>query len=116
MAEKINVTEVQALTALVEFAKANEFDNAEVIEKAEHMIEVRSRKRERKTDNSKTLANIALGEEFLKGWTEPTFKAADIAEALNVSRSKASAIARACEWDEVDSKEKVKVYKTPDAE
>ena len=110
MAEKINVTEVQALTALVEFAKANDFENLEVIEKAEHMIEVRSRKRERKADDSKRLANIALGEKFAEMWEGGEFKAADVAATLEVSTSKANAIAKACGWTEVPTTEKVKVY------
>jgi len=110
MAEKINVTEVQALTALVEFAKANDFENLEIIEKAEHMIEVRSRKRERKTDDSKRKANIGLGEQFAELWTGDTFKAADVAAVLDVSKPKANAICKAMGWDEVPTTEKVKVY------
>lgn len=111
MTEKINVTEVQALTALVEFAKTNDFENLEVIEKAEHMIEVRSRKRERKADDSKRLANIALGERFAEAFEGETFKAKDVAEFLNISVSKACAVCRAMEWDEVPTTEKVKVYR-----
>ena len=106
MTEKINVTEVQALTAVVEFAPM-----PEIREKIEHMIEVRSRKHERKKDDSKRLANIALGEQFADSFEGETFKASDVANALNVSVSKACAICRAMEWDEVPTTEKVKVYK-----
>ena len=103
--KKLNVTEVAALKAVVEFAPTDE-----IREKLEHMIEVRSRKRERKADDSKKLANIALGEQFAADWNGGEFKAADVAAALNVSTSKACAVIRACGWAAVPSTEKVKVY------
>jgi hypothetical protein len=105
MAENKGITEVQALSAVVEFAPT-----PEIREKLEHMIEVRSRKRERKVDDSKRLANIALGEQFAEMWTDETFKAADVAATLGVSPAKASAIAKAMGWNTVPSTEKVNVY------
>ena len=109
MAEK-KMTEVQAIGAIVEFAVRNGFENDEVLDKLNHMVEVRSRKRERKTDDSKRLANIALGEQFAEAFEGETFKAKDVAEFLNVSVSKACAVCRAMEWDEIPTTEKVKVY------
>ena len=105
MAEKM-ITEVEALNA----ALAGDL-NDEVVAKIEHMIEVRSRKRERKPDDSKRLANIVLGEEFAAGFTGETFKAADVAAALNVSTAKANAICKAMGWEKVPATEKVNVYK-----
>lgn len=104
MANK-TMTEVQALRNAL-----NGILDEETVAKLNHMIEVRSRKRERKADDSKRLANIALGEQFAESWTGETFKAADVAHALNVSVSKACAVCRAMEWDEVPTTEKVKVY------
>ena len=105
MAENKGITEVQALRA----ALAGEM-NDEVIAKIEHMIEVRSRKHERKPDDSKRLANIALGEQFAEGFEGETFKAADVAAALGVSVAKASAICKAMGWEKVPTTEKVAVY------
>lgn len=105
MAENKGITEVQALNAVLEFAPSDE-----VREKLEHMIEVRSRKRERKSDNSKTIANIALGEQFAEQFTGETFKAADVANFHGVSVAKASAICKAMGWEKVPSTEKVAVY------
>lgn len=105
MAENKGITEVQALSAVLEFAPTDE-----IRAKLEHMIEVRSRKRERKSDNSKTLANIALGEQFAETWTGETFKAADVANILGVSVAKASAICKAIGWEKVPTTEKVAVY------
>ena len=105
MAENTKMTEVAAIRAAL-----NGELTLEVVEKLEHMIEVRSRKRERKTDNSKTLANIALGEEFAENFKGETFKAKDVAETLGVSVAKASAICKAMGWECVPTTEKVKVY------
>ena len=106
MAENKGITEVQALSAVVEFAPT-----PEIREKLEHMIEVRSRKRERKTDDSKRIANQALGAEFAEKWTGGEFKAKDVMETLNLPNiSKANAVIRACEWESVPTTEKVKVY------
>lgn len=105
MANEIKMTEVKALRN----ALAGILDE-DTVAKLNHMIEVRSRKRERKADDSKKLANIALGEQFVESWEGETFKAADVAATLNVSVSKACAICRAMEWDEVPTTEKVKVY------
>ena len=110
MAEK-KMTEVQAIGAIVEFAVHNGFENEEVLAKLNHMVEVRSRKRERKTDDSKRLANITLGEKFAETFEGETFKASDVAAVLEVSTPKANAICKAMKWDEVPTTEKVKVYK-----
>lgn len=103
--KKNGITEVAALKAAIAGKLTDE-----VIEKLNHMIEVRSRKRERKSDNSKTLANIALGEQFAESWTGGDFKAADVASTLGVSTAKASAICKACGWEKVPTTEKVAVY------
>lgn len=105
MSEQKMMTEVQALRN----ALAGVLDDA-TVEKLEHMIEVRSRKHARKADTSKRDANIELGKKFAELWAGGEFKASDVAATLEVSTSKASAIARACEWAEVESTEKVKVY------
>ena len=105
MAEKNTITEVAAIRAALEGNLT-----AEVVEKLEHMIEVRSRKRERKKDDSKRLANIALGEQFAEGFSGETFKAVDVANALGVTVAKASAICKAMGWETVPTTEKVNVY------
>lgn len=105
MAENKGITEVEALRA----ALAGDL-NDEVIAKINHMIEVRSRKRVRKPDDSKRLANIALGEQFAESFAGETFKAADVAAALGVSVAKASAICKAMGWEKVPTTEKVAVY------
>lgn len=105
MAENKGITEVQAIRN----ALAGQLD-PETVAKLEHMIEVRSRKRERKPDDSKRLANIALGEQFADGFEGETFKAADVAHALGVSVAKASAICKAMGWEKVPTTEKVAVY------
>ena len=110
MTETKAITEVQAIGAIVEFAVRNGFENEKVLEKLNHMVEVRSRKRVRKTDDSKRLANIALGEEFAEKFGGETFKAADVASVLNVNVSKASAICKVMGWPCVPTTEKVKVY------
>lgn len=104
--KKIAVTEVAALQAVVEFAPTDE-----IREKLEHMIEVRSKKRERKTDDSKRLANIELGQQFEAAWTGGEFKAKDVMDVLGLPNiSKANAVIRACKWASVPTTEKVKVY------
>ena len=110
MAEK-KMTEIQAIGAIVEFAVRNGFEDEEVLAKLNHMVEVRSRKRERKTDDSKKVANIALGEKFAEAFEGETFKASDVAEFLEVSKPKANAVCKAMGWEEVPTTEKVKVYK-----
>lgn len=104
MAE-IKMTEVQAIRN----ALAGILDE-ETVAKLNHMIEVRSRKRDRKPDDSKRLANIALGEEFAANFTGETFKAADVAATLGVSVAKACAVCKVMGWNEVPTTEKVKVY------
>lgn len=105
MANEIKMTEVQALRN----ALAGILDE-ETVTKLNHMIEVRSRKRERKTDDSKRLANIALGEQFAETFTGETFKASDVANALGVSVAKACAVVKAMGWPTVPTTEKVNVY------
>jgi len=105
MANEIKMTEVQALRN----ALAGQLDE-QTVEKLNHMIEVRSRKRERKTDDSKRLANIALGEQFAEKFDGETFKASDVASTLGVSVAKASAVCKAMGWECVPTTEKVKVY------
>lgn len=119
MAEK-KITEVQALgivRALVEDYvtdgaefEDSEFTPAEVVEKLDKMIATRSKKRERKSDNSKTLANITLGEKFAAEFTGETFKAKDVAEALGVSTPKASAICKAMNWAKIPTTDKTATY------
>jgi len=100
------MTEVQALTNAL-----NGVLDEETVAKLNHMIAVRSKKRERKSDNSKTLANIALGEEFIAKWGDKgNFRASDVKEVLDVSTAKASAICRAMKWATVPTTEKVNVY------
>ena len=113
MAENKGITEVQALTVALEILKdsCDDEEVAQAYEKLEHMREVRSRKHDRKKDDSKRLANIALGEQFADSFEGETFKSADVAAVLNVSISKACAVCRAMEWEEVPTTEKVKVYK-----
>ena len=105
MANEIKMTEVQALRN----ALAGVLDE-ETVAKLNHMIEVRSAKRERKPDDSKRLANIALGEQFAEKWNGGVFKAKDVADALGVSVAKASAVCKAMGWETVPSTEKVNVY------
>ena len=105
MAENKGITEVAALNAAL---NGNLTD--EVIEKLNHMIEVRSRKHERKPDDSKRLANIALGEQFAESFVGDTFTNADIRAALNVSPAKASAICKAMGWEKVPTTGKTAVY------
>ena len=105
MAENKGITEVQAIRN----ALAGVLDE-ETVAKLNHMIEVRSRKRERKPDDSKRLANITLGEQFAESFEGETFKAADVANALGVSVAKASAICKAMGWEKVPTTEKVAVY------
>ena len=106
MTNEIKMTEVQALRN----ALAGQLDE-QTVEKLNHMIEVRSRKRDRKPNTAKREANIALGEKFAEIWDEETFKAANVAEILEVSKPKANAICKAMGWEVVPTTEKVKVYK-----
>ena len=75
------------------------------------MLEQISKPRPRKANTAKRDANIALGEKFAEAWDEETFKAANVAEILEVSKPKANAICKAMGWEEVPTTEKVKVYK-----
>lgn len=99
------MTEVQALNNAL-----SGILNEETVAKLNHMVAIRSKKRDRKPDNSKTLANIALGEQFAASFDGETFKARDVADNLGVSVAKASAICKAMGWEKVPSTEKVAVY------
>lgn len=101
MSENKAVTEVAALRAVL----AGEM-TAGVVDKIEHMIEVRSRGER----TPKRVANIALGEEFINNFNGDTFKASDVANVLGVSIPKASAICKAMGWETVPTTEKVNVY------
>lgn len=101
------ITEVQALTAVLN----GDPITGELREKLEHMLDIRAKKRSRKTDTSKRDANRLLGEAFAKQWVGETFKASDVREVLNLPTvSKASAIIRAMGWAAIPTSEKVKVY------
>ena len=80
----------------------------EVLEKMHAQI---TKPRNRKPNTAKRDANIALGEKFAEIWDEESFKAANVAEILEVSKPKANAICKAMGWEEVPTTEKVKVYK-----
>ena len=103
MTEKM--TEIKALEAAI----AGEI-TPEVREKLEAMLATRKKPRIRKKDDSKRLANIALGEQFADAWEGAEFKAADVANALGVSPAKASAVCKAMGWETVPTTEKVNVY------
>ena len=85
-------------------------ENTEAIEVLEKIYAQVTKPRPRKVDTRKRDANIALGEKFAAGFEGETFKAADVAEALEVSKPKANAICKAMGWEEVPTTEKVKVY------
>lgn len=86
-------------------------ENVEATEVLGKMLEQISKPRTRKPNTDKRDANIALGEKFAEVWDEETFKAANVAEILEVSKPKANAICKAMNWEEVPTTEKVKVYK-----
>jgi hypothetical protein len=86
-------------------------ENAEAVEVLEKMYAQVTKPRPRKANTAKRDANIALGEKFAEVWDEETFKAANVAEILEVSKPKANAICKAMEWEEIPTTEKVKVYK-----
>lgn len=119
MAEK-KMTRKEALEAAIYLVKlaadetidtdnaANWYEAAEVLEKMYAQV---TKPRTRKPNTAKRDANIALGEKFAEAWDEETFKAANVAEILEVSKPKANAICKAMGWEEVPTTEKVKVYK-----
>lgn len=111
MAKK-EMTRAQAL----EFALGilNTYDDARALEAypvLEKMHAQITKPRPRKANTAKHDANIALGEKFAEAWDEETFKAANVAEILEVSKPKANAICKAMGWEEIPTTEKVKVYK-----
>lgn len=109
MAEK-KMTRKEALGIAIEVVRNYEGE-CEAIEVLEKMLEQISKPRTRKPNTAKRDANIALGEKFAEAWDEETFKAANVAEILEVSKPKANAICKAMGWEEVPTTEKVKVYK-----
>lgn len=86
-------------------------ENAEAVEVLEKMYAQVTKPRTRKPNTAKRDANIALGEKFAEIWDEELFKAANVAEILEVSKPKANAICKAMGWEEVPTTEKVKVYR-----
>lgn len=86
-------------------------ENTEAVEVLEKMYAQVTKPRPRKANTAKRDANIALGEKFAEVWDEETFKAANVAEILEVSKPKANAICKAMGWEEIPTTEKVKVYK-----
>lgn len=84
--------------------------DGETREVLERMLAQITKPRVRKPNTAKRDANIALGEQFAEAWNGETFKASDVANALNVSVAKASAICKAMGWEKVPTTEKVAVY------
>lgn len=109
MAEK-KMTRKEALEIAIEVIREHEGD-CEAIEVLEKMYAQVTKPRPRKANTAKRDANIALGEKFAEVWDEETFKAANVAEILEVSKPKANAICKAMGWEEIPTTEKVKVYK-----
>lgn len=114
MAEK-KMTRKEALEAAIALVKqtatVDDGNWTEVAEVLEKMYAQVTKPRPRKPNTAKRDANIALGEKFAEAWDEETFKAANVAEILEVSKPKANAICKAMGWEEVPTTEKVKVYK-----
>ena len=115
MAEK-KMTRAQALEFAIDNIAANcmgDMENTganEAIAILEKMYAQITKPRTRKPNTEKHDANVALGEKFAESWNEETFKAADVAKVLEVSKPKANAICKAMGWKEVPTTEKVKVY------
>ena len=109
MAEK-KMTRKEALEFAIEVVREHEGE-CEAIEILHKMYEQISKPRKRKPNTAKRDANIALGEKFAEIWDEEFFKAANVAEILEVSKPKANAICKAMGWEEVPTTEKVKVYR-----
>ena len=112
MAEK-KMTRKEALTIVLDATREG-FEAEEMVEARKvlgKMLEQISKPRPRKPNTAKRDANIALGEKFAEVWDEETFKAANVAEILEVSKPKANAICKAMGWEEIPTTEKVKVYK-----
>jgi hypothetical protein len=115
MAEK-KMTRAEAITFAIDNIAANCMDDMEetganeAIEILEKLYAQITKPRTRKPNTAKRDANVALGEKFAELWNEETFKAADVAKALEVSVPKANAVCKAMGWKQVPSTEKVKVY------
>ena len=101
-----NMTRAQALEIAI--AAVTNDEAKAVLEKMHAQM---TKPRPRKANTAKHDANIALGEKFAEAWDEETFKAANVAEILEVSKPKANAICKAMGWEEIPTTEKVKVYK-----
>ena len=114
MAEK-KMTRKEALENAIEWiAEGAQGTDAEMLETVEVLKKMHAqvtKPRPRKANTAKRDANIALGEKFAEAWDEETFKAANVAEILEVSKPKANAICKAMGWEEIPTTEKVKVYK-----
>ena len=116
MAEK-KMTRAQAIEFAIDNIAANCMGDMEktganeAIEILEKMHAQITKPRTRKPNTAKRDANIALGEKFAEIWDEELFKAANVAEILEVSKPKANAICKAMGWEEVPTTEKVKVYR-----
>lgn len=100
-----------AITWIDEGVQGEDVEILETVEVLKKMYAQVTKPRPRKPNTAKHDANIALGEKFAAVWDEKTFKAANVAEILEVSKPKANAICKAMGWEEVPTTEKVKVYK-----
>lgn len=109
MAEK-KMTRAEAIEFACETIRNYEGD-CEALEVLQKMYAQLTKPRTRKPNTAKRDANVALGEQFVELWSGDTFKAADVAQFLEVSKPKANAICKAMGWEVVPSTEKVKVYK-----
>lgn len=111
MAE-IKMTQVQAL----EIAIA-EMVNADAKAILEHMVEVKknaaARKRERSNNvpSKKAIENAEMAAKFAAEFEGETFTNANVREFFTVSASKATAIIKAGEFEEVPATGKTKVFK-----
>ena len=95
----------------LELAIAALEDNPDAVEVLKKMHASVTKPRKRKTDDTKRLANIARGEEFVAKWEGDTFTAKDVKETLNLSSiQQAIAVCKAMEFEQVPSTEKVIVY------
>ena len=110
MANK-EMTRAQALVFAIEVIEEHEGIECEALNVLRKMHAQVTKPRPRKANTARRDANIALGEKFAEAWDEETFKAANVAEILEVSKPKANAICKAMGWEEIPTTEKVKVYK-----
>lgn len=104
----IAITKEYLNSDMWDFSAEQVKETIEVLEKMHAQV---TKPRPRKANTAKRDANIALGEKFAEVWDEETFKAANVAEILEVSKPKANAICKVMGWEEIPTTEKVKVYK-----